>query len=223
MRILLMLLFSACPAVYANDAAKVHQDKKTVHQTYTKTKLSKNSNKPPENESKNQSKQTAKAPVQTGKKSRKPLSKEALLPKTYSTAKKTEKQLNKEFHTQLTQLESICRISKNRKKELDTQLENFKDFLSESLKDPYIAYTLQLKFRDILSLIASEQTKNINTEAFSLSYRRLYNLPEDIKPEDYPDLWAKALYESIKCAEQFKYVFIPIVFENSRMGFKEKF
>ena len=119
--------------------------------------------------------------------------------KSYYKAQKSKKQLNKEFDIHLEKLKKICDLQKSRKENLKKELKRFKGFLLENLKDPYMVYSLKLKFEDISHLM--HEDFNNSSTAFSLSYRRLYNLPENTKPENYPDTWAKVIYQALKCTE----------------------
>ena len=131
---------------------------------------------------------------------RRPLSKEYFLSKAYYKPQKSKKQLTKEFNQHLYDLKNVCRLLNLREEDLKRELKNFKVFLKTNLKDPYMTYKLKLKFKDVLSLIETENSDFlINLEAFAVSYRRLYNLSGNVEKQNYPHIWAKVIYEALEC------------------------
>ena len=146
-------------------------------------------------------KSSAKKPQISKKISRQPLSKEAVLSKDYYKPQKNRKQLTREFNRHLVDLKNVCSLLNHREVKLKKERENFKLFLKTSLKDPYMTYALKLKFRDVLSLIEAGNSDSLmSLEVFTVSYRRLYNLPENIEKQNYPHIWAKIIYETLECA-----------------------
>ena len=85
---------------------------------------------------------------------------------------------------------------------MKVQLESFQSFLTTSLKDPNMDYSLQILFADIVSLIEDKNYDNfIDLDTFNSLYRSFYNLPENLEEENYPDDWAKTIFKSIECTK----------------------
>ena len=131
------------------------------------------------------------------------LAKEEALPKNHYKAKKSKTELLQEFEKHLQDLKQICILKENKKELLQKQLTLFNNFLKTSLKDPNIAYNIQLLFADINSIFEEiNDISLINLDSFTQTYRVMYKLPTDIKIKDYPNSWATTIAESIKCAQQ---------------------
>ncbi|MDE0092347.1 MAG: hypothetical protein OXN83_03565 [Oligoflexia bacterium] len=130
------------------------------------------------------------------------LAKEKFLSQDYYKAKNSKEELEIEFKKHLEYLKKTCEEKEDKKEFLQKQLNSFDDFLKTSLTDPNMDYSLQLLFSDITSLLEEINYNNsIELGIFTLSYRRWYNLPEDIEVKDYPDNWAKMIAQSIECAQ----------------------
>ena len=133
------------------------------------------------------------------------LLKEDVLPKDYYKAKRSKEELEQEFETHLQNLKQTCELKTDQIVSLKKQLKAFDSFLKISLKDPFMDYPLKLLFADISSLLEEiNYNKSINLDSFIQFYKMLYNLPEDIKIEDYSDKWAKVIAQSMKCIQQTK-------------------
>ena len=131
------------------------------------------------------------------------LAKDDILPKNYYKAKKNKKELREEFEKHLENFKQICEISEDKKELLTKQLNFFENFLQTSLRDFNMDYALQLLFSNIVSLFEETNENNfIDLDTFTRSYRMLYNLPEDLEINDYPDNWAQTIAQSLKCAQQ---------------------
>ena len=149
------------------------------------------------------------APVKTDKKpsraaKRQPLSfsKQGVLPKDYYKPKKTKQQLSLGLNQKVNNLQRACSAEANKKETLIEELKVLKAFLERNLQDPYMIYAARLEFGDFLSLMEEGWDEGIPLTNFALAYRRLYNLPEDIKPENYPHPWAKNVQTALKCVEE---------------------
>ena len=133
------------------------------------------------------------------------LAKEALLPKNHYKSKKSKKELETEFEKHLENIKQTCEIKDDKKKFLQKQLNFFNNFLNISSQDPNMDYTLHLLFSDIINTLKETNYNDfISLDTFTLFYRMLYKLPEDIEIVNYPDNWAKTIAQSIECAQQEK-------------------
>ena len=115
---------------------------------------------------------------------------------------KVEKEvLMTEFEKHLESFKKECDLfSENKKLERDAKMTQLINFLTKSLKDPYMDYETALLFADVLSIMEERNLKT--SKSFNLSYRYLYNVPEEVKDvKNYEHEWAKIIYESIRCTE----------------------
>ena len=115
---------------------------------------------------------------------------------------KVEKEvLETMFNNHLSAFNKNCDLKpEKRQSELEKKLTNFTKFLSESLSDPYMDYETALLFGDVLSVMEKENLESLST--FNIAYKLLYNIGEQVQPEDYYHEWAKVIYKSIKCSSQ---------------------
>jgi len=85
-----------------------------------------------------------------------------------------------------------------RRPELAKKIQTLTQFLTESLKDPYMDYEHALLYGDILGLM---ENKILETPSgFNTAYKLLYNVEETTQPQEYEHDWAKVIYKSIKCS-----------------------
>ena len=135
-------------------------------------------------------------------------SKSDFLSEDYYKAKNSKSKIMRKMKGHLDSIQKTCQTTKGNKKEsLDRELEKFISFLKINLKDPYLYYDLKLMFGDILDVIEIEKEKEeepslMSAKSFLSSYSNLYNLPENIKLEDYPNFWAKAIYKALTCIDE---------------------
>lgn len=127
------------------------------------------------------------------------LTKEELLGIDYYQAKKSEEELMRDFNRHLSKLQKFCEASEYQVEELEKILADFIDFLRSEARDPYMIHSVKLKFKDVLSSIEDHNGQPVTDVGdFTLSYRRLYNLSEDVGVEDYPS-WAQVVHKAIRC------------------------
>lgn len=149
---------------------------------------------------KKQKKPRLKTKKRLKKSSRRLTTKESFLPSDYYKPKKTAKELSQEFDRHIQDLKTVCEIKENQSKVLTEKLKDLQDFLKTSLKDPYMNYKLKLEFGDLLDIMEDNLILDLND--FVLSYRLLYNLPENTKQEDYYHSWAQDLFQILKCVKK---------------------
>lgn len=137
--------------------------------------------------------------------------KESIVGKDYYIPKQNKQQLNQNLNQHLLDIKNICKEEANQdpkktSESLRQKIRLLSAFLKTSLQnDPYMTYELKIQFRNILdSLEAQDSDSLMSLESFTLSYRMLYNLPEDINWDDYSSHWAKVIHNALECIERIK-------------------
>ena len=131
------------------------------------------------------------------------LAKEDAFPEGYYKPKKTRYELEKEFKEHLKNIMKTCDDTiKNKKDFFHETMNNFYKFLEISLKDHNLDYGIKLLFSDI-SYVLEEISEGIyiDLDSFILSYRSLYQIPDEIEIENYSHEWAKIIAKAIRCVK----------------------
>ena len=126
-------------------------------------------------------------------------------PSHHRKARQTRELLLDALNSRLEALSAICRLTEESKKRrlelLKENLAELSEFVTQTLRDPYMDYSLRLDFGDIFDILREgEGFFPEGEESFALIYRVQFNLPESTAQSDWPHVWAKTLFSSIKCA-----------------------
>lgn len=116
--------------------------------------------------------------------------------------RKSEEQLNMELNRHMKRLKRLCK-KKNEEEEIVKKFKKrilkLKTYLTSNLKDyPLMSLEIRRVFGDILDVIDQDVTME-SADDFITTYKNHLNLPEDMKPKDYPDDWAQELLKVYEC------------------------
>ena len=104
--------------------------------------------------------------------------------------------LKRELDLHLGDLESVCK--KKTLKDLEDQTKKLLHFLKKTLEKPNLDPELEILLSTILKTMESQE-KSLSLNAFQLTYRLSFNLPEDITINQYSHPWAIEIETALSC------------------------